>query len=103
MILNNSDILMNSSLYSQVLEIDLSTLEPHVNGPFTPDLAKKNHWPGPEVIGVKLTGELSGWTSPKDVILKLAGILIAMFIIEYFGPGLDSISSTGKSLNANTY
>ena len=36
---------MNLSLYSQVVEIDLSTLEPHVNGPFTPDLAKKNHWP----------------------------------------------------------
>ena len=90
---------MNLSLYSQVVEIDLSTLEPHVNGPFTPDLAKKNHWPGPEVIGVKLTGELSGWTSPKDVILKLAGILTVkggtMSIIENFGPGVDSISCTG--------
>ena len=56
----------------------------------------------PEVIGVKLTGELSGWTSPMDVILKLAGILTAMSIIEYFGLGVDSISSTGKSLYANT-
>merc|ERR1711936_1274508 len=48
----------------------------------------------PRVIGVKLTGELSGWTSPKDVILKLAGILTVkggtMSIIEYFGPGDDS-------------
>ena len=60
----------------------------------------------PKVIGVKLFGELSGWTSPKDVILKLAGILTVkggtMSIIEYFGPGVDSISCTGKSCNANT-
>ena len=56
----------------------------------------------PRVIGVKLTGELSGWTSPKDVILKLAGILTVkggtMSIIEYFGPGVDSISCTGTSI-----
>lgn len=53
-----------------------------------------------QVIGVKLTGELSGWTSPKDVILKLAGILTVKggtgAIIEYFGPGVDSISCTGQ-------
>ena len=53
------------------------------------------------MIGVKLTGELSGWTSPKDVILKLAGILTVkggtMSIIEYFGPGVDSISCPGES------
>ena len=55
----------------------------------------------PKVIGVKLTGELSGWTSPKDVILKLACILTVkggtMSIIEYFGPGVDSISCTGEA------
>ncbi len=53
-----------------------------------------------KVIGVRLTGHLSGWTSPKDVILKLAGILTVKggtgAIIEYFGPGVESISCTGK-------
>ncbi len=53
-----------------------------------------------KVIGVRLTGHLSGWTSPKDVILKLAGILTVKggtgAIIEYFGPGVQSISCTGK-------
>lgn len=52
-----------------------------------------------KVIGVKLTGTLSGWTSPKDVILKVAGILTVKggtgAIIEYHGPGVDSISCTG--------
>ena len=55
----------------------------------------------PNVIGVKLTGQLSGWTSPKDVILKLAGILTVKggtgAIVEYFGPGVDSISCTGNN------
>jgi aconitate hydratase len=59
----------------------------------------------PKVIGVKLTGSLSGWTSPKDVILKLAGILTVKggtgAIVEYFGPGLDSISCTGMGTIAN--
>jgi aconitate hydratase len=53
----------------------------------------------PKVIGVKLTGKLKGWTSPKDVILKVAGILTVKggtgAIVEYFGPGVDSISATG--------
>ena len=52
------------------------------------------------MIGVRLTGQLSGWTSPKDVILKLAGILTVKggtgAIIEYFGPGVQSISCTGN-------
>merc|ERR1711881_374265 len=60
----------------------------------------------PKVIGVKLTGQLSGWTSPKDVILKLAGILTVkggtMSIIEYFGPGVDSICNMGAELGATT-
>eukprot|EP01006_Ploeotia_vitrea_P050890 TRINITY_DN67511_c3_g3_i1.p1 TRINITY_DN67511_c3_g3~~TRINITY_DN67511_c3_g3_i1.p1 ORF type:complete len:805 (+),score=480.45 TRINITY_DN67511_c3_g3_i1:77-2416(+) len=59
----------------------------------------------PKVIGVKLTGELSGWTSPKDVILKLAGILTVKggtgAIVEYFGEGLKSISCTGMGTICN--
>ena len=47
-----------------------------------------------------LTGSLSGWTSPKDIILKVADILTVKggtgAIVEYFGPGLDSVSCTGK-------
>jgi aconitate hydratase len=59
----------------------------------------------PKVIGVKLTGKLNGWTSPKDVILKLAGILTVAggtgAIIEYFGSGTRSISCTGKGTITN--
>ncbi len=59
----------------------------------------------PKVVGVKLTGELSGWTAPKDVILKLLGILTVKGgtnrIIEYFGPGTASISATGKGTICN--
>jgi aconitate hydratase len=59
----------------------------------------------PEIIGVKLTGKLSGWTSPKDVILKLAGILTVKggtnAIIEYFGEGTASLSATGKATICN--
>lgn len=59
----------------------------------------------PKVIGVNLTGELKGWTSPKDIILKVAGILTVKggtgAIIEYFGPGVDSISCTGMGTICN--
>jgi aconitate hydratase len=59
----------------------------------------------PQVIGVRLTGKLHGWTAPKDVILKLAGILTVKggtnAVIEYFGPGTESISCTGKGTIAN--
>jgi len=59
----------------------------------------------PKIIGVKLTGRLNGWTSPKDVILKLAGILTVAggtgAIIEYFGSGTSSISCTGKATITN--
>ena len=59
----------------------------------------------PKIIGVKLTGKLSGWTSPKDVILKLAGILTVKggtnAVIEYFGEGTLSISATGKGTICN--
>ncbi|KAG0224666.1 aconitate hydratase [Actinomortierella wolfii] len=59
----------------------------------------------PEVIGVKLTGKLNGWTSPKDVILHLAGKLTVRggtgHIIEYFGDGLNSLSCTGMGTICN--
>ncbi|MBU2492316.1 MAG: aconitate hydratase [Bacteroidetes bacterium] len=59
----------------------------------------------PKIIGVKLTGKLNGWTSPKDVILKLAGILTVKggtgAIVEYFGDGTNSISCTGKATICN--
>ncbi|MCB0743219.1 MAG: aconitate hydratase, partial [Ignavibacteriae bacterium] len=59
----------------------------------------------PKLIGVKLTGKLSGWTSPKDVILKVAGILTVKggtgAIVEYFGEGATSISCTGKGTICN--
>jgi len=60
-------------------------------------------WPG--IIGVRLLGEMSGWTTSKDVILKLAGILTVKGgtgkIVEYFGPGTKSISCTGKGTICN--
>ncbi|KAJ3218254.1 Aconitate hydratase mitochondrial [Clydaea vesicula] len=59
----------------------------------------------PKVIGVKLTGQLSGWTSAKDVILKVAGILTVKggtgAIVEYFGPGVESLSCTGMATICN--
>ena len=59
----------------------------------------------PRFIGVRLTGEMSGWTAPKDVILYLAGQLTVSggtnAIIEYFGPGTASISATGKATITN--
>jgi aconitate hydratase len=66
-------------------------------------------WPSntrvPKVIGVHLHGSLSGWAAPKDVILKVAGILTVKggtgAIVEYFGPGTESISATGKATICN--
>ncbi|TPX52872.1 3-isopropylmalate dehydratase [Synchytrium endobioticum] len=59
----------------------------------------------PKVIGVKLTGKMSGWTSPKDVILKVAGILTVKggtgAIVEYHGPGVESMSCTGMATICN--
>ncbi|MCV0399756.1 MAG: aconitate hydratase [Nitrosarchaeum sp.] len=59
----------------------------------------------PKRIGVKLTGELNGWTAPKDIILKVAEELTVSggtnSIIEYFGPGTESISCTGKATITN--
>merc|ERR1719276_294778 len=59
----------------------------------------------PKYIGVNLTGKLDGWASPKDIILKLAGMLTVKggtgYIVEYFGDGLDSISCTGMATICN--
>ena len=59
----------------------------------------------PKLIGVKLTGKLSGWTASKDIILKVAGILTVKggtgAIVEYFGPGAESLSCTGKGTICN--
>ncbi|NLR79923.1 aconitate hydratase [Chitinophaga eiseniae] len=59
----------------------------------------------PKLIGVKLTGKMSGWTSAKDIILKVAGILTVKggtgAIVEYFGEGADSFSATGKATICN--
>lgn len=59
----------------------------------------------PKLIGVKLIGKLNGWSSPKDIILKVAGILTVKggtgYIIEYFGEGAQSLSATGKGTICN--
>lgn len=59
----------------------------------------------PKLIGVKLTGKLNGWTAPKDIILKVAGLLTVKggtgYIIEYFGEGAKSLSATGKGTICN--
>ena len=59
----------------------------------------------PKLIGIKLTGKLNGWTSPKDIILKVAGLLTVKggtgCIVEYFGEGAESISCTGKGTICN--
>ena len=59
----------------------------------------------PKLIGVRLTGKLSGWASPKDVILYLCGLLTVKGgtnkIVEYFGPGAETISATGKGTICN--
>ena len=59
----------------------------------------------PRVLGIRLEGSLSGWATPKDVILKLAGILTVRggtgFILEYFGPGVETLSCTGQATICN--
>ena len=59
----------------------------------------------PKLIGVKLTGKMNGWTSAKDIILKVAGILTVKggtgAIVEYFGPGAETLSCTGKGTICN--
>jgi aconitate hydratase len=78
-----------------------------VGGADAVDVMTKQPWQlkSPKVIGVHLKGKMSGWTSPKDVILKLCGILSVKGgtgkILEYFGEGCESISCTGKSTITN--
>jgi aconitate hydratase len=59
----------------------------------------------PKLIGIKLTGKLNGWTSPKDIILRVAGLLTVSggtgCVVEYFGEGAESISCTGKATICN--
>jgi len=59
----------------------------------------------PKLIGIKLTGKLNGWASSKDIILKVAGLLTVKggtgYIVEYFGPGAQSLSATGKGTICN--
>jgi len=59
----------------------------------------------PKLIGIRLTGKLNGWASPKDVILYLCGLLTVKGgtnkIVEYFGPGAETISATGKGTICN--
>jgi aconitate hydratase len=59
----------------------------------------------PRIIGIKLTGKLNGWTSPKDIILKVSGMLTVSggtgCIVEYFGEGAESLSCTGKATICN--
>lgn len=59
----------------------------------------------PKIIGIKLTGKLSGWAAPKDIILKVAGMLTVSggtgAIVEYFGEGAESLSATGKATICN--
>ncbi len=59
----------------------------------------------PKLIGVKLTGKLNGWTAPKDIILKVAGILTVKggtgAVVEYFGEGAKNLSATGKATICN--
>ncbi|KAG7195931.1 Aconitate hydratase mitochondrial [Scheffersomyces spartinae] len=59
----------------------------------------------PKILGVKLTGKMSGWTSPKDIILKLAGITTVKggtgYIVEYFGDGVETFSCTGMGTICN--
>ncbi|KAK0720749.1 aconitase family-domain-containing protein [Lasiosphaeris hirsuta] len=59
----------------------------------------------PKILGVRLTGKLGGWVSPKDIILHLAGLLTVRggtgYIVEYFGPGVDTLSLTGMATVTN--
>ena len=85
----------------------LSTLAVGVGGADAVDVMAGFPWElkRPTITGVHLTGSLSGWTAPKDVILKLLGILTVRGgtnkIIEYFGEGTNSISCTGKATITN--
>ena len=85
----------------------LSTIAIGVGGADAVDAMVDAPWElkAPRILGVRLEGQLSGWTAPKDVILKLAGLLTVRggtgFLIEYFGPGVDTLSCTGMATICN--
>lgn len=85
----------------------LSGMAVGVGGADAVDCMAGMEWelPTPKIIGVHLTGKLQGWSTPKDIILKLLGILTVKggtnAVIEYFGPGVETISTTGKATIAN--
>lgn len=85
----------------------LCTIAIGVGGADAVDAMVDSPWElkAPRILGVRLEGRLSGWTAPKDVILKLAGLLTVRggtgSIIEYFGPGVDTLSCTGMSTCCN--
>lgn len=85
----------------------LSMIAVGVGGADAADVMSGMEWElkMPKVIGVKLTGKLKSWASPKDIILKIAGILTVKggtnSIIEYFGEGTSSLSATGKATVCN--
>jgi aconitate hydratase len=85
----------------------LGMLAPGVGGADAVDVMTGMSWELklPEIIGVRLTGRLNGWTSAKDVILKLTGMLTVNggtgSVIEYFGDGAESLSCTGKATICN--
>lgn len=85
----------------------LSMIAIGVGGADTVDAMAGFAWEvlNPKLVGVKLTGELSGWAAPKDIILHVAGKLTVKGgtnrIIEYFGPGCESLSTTGKATVTN--
>ncbi|KAF4591496.1 Aconitate hydratase [Ophiocordyceps camponoti-floridani] len=85
----------------------MATISVGVGGADAVDVMANLPWElkAPKIIGVKLTGQMSGWTSPKDIILKLAGILTVKggtgAIVEYFGDGVQHLSCTGACSSAN--
>ena len=85
----------------------LGMIAPGVGGADAVDVMTGMAWElkVPGIIGVKLTGRLNGWTTAKDVILKLTGMLTVKggtgSVIEYFGDGAESLSCTGKATICN--
>lgn len=85
----------------------LSTIAIGVGGADAVDAMVDAPWElrAPRILGVRLEGRLSGWTAPKDIILKLAGLLTVRggtgFIIEYTGPGVDALSCSGMASVTN--
>ena len=94
-------------IHTHQMQVDLGMVAVGVGGADAVDVMAGQAWEikCPKVIGVRLTGEMKGWTSPKDIILKVAGILTVKggtgAIVEYHGPGVESISCTGMATICN--